>query len=139
MEQKPISDISFREFLKMEKLMGSRCKKCGALYCPPRPICVECSGTDLEWVEFKGRGSLVSFTCIHVGPPWTLEEGYSRERPYVVGLVELEEGPRVVARLEGVDGTKPETIKLGMPLKVKFLHRGEGESARTLLAFEPAS
>jgi hypothetical protein len=51
--------------------------------------------------------------------------------------VELEEGPKVDARIEGVDCTKPEDIKVDMPLQVKFLHRGEGDNMETYLAFEP--
>ena len=51
--------------------------------------------------------------------------------------MELEEGPRVDARIEGVDTTKPETIKVGMPLRVKYLHRDEGENKITYLAYEP--
>ena len=54
-----------------------------------------------------------------------------------VGVVELDEGTRVDARIEGVDASKQETIKVGMPLKVKFFDRGEGQNARTFLAFEP--
>jgi uncharacterized OB-fold protein len=53
-------------------------------------------------------------------------------------VVELEDGGRVDARIEGVDCTRPETIKVGMPLKLKFLHRGEGDNRETFLAFEPA-
>jgi hypothetical protein len=50
----------------------------------------------------------------------------------------LEERVRVVARIEGVDGSKPETITIGTPLQVEFLHRGEGENSTTFLAFSPA-
>ena len=49
----------------------------------------------------------------------------------------LEEGTRAVARIEGVDGSKPETIKIGAPLQVEFLHRGEGDNLETFLAFKP--
>ena len=45
---------------------------------------------------------------------------------------------RVVARIEGVDGSQPETIKIGIPLKVEFLHRREGENSTTVLAFRPS-
>jgi hypothetical protein len=65
-------------------------------------------------------------------------DGYDRKHPYVSGVVELEEGVKVVARIEGVDGTKPETIKIGASVKVEFLHRGEGEDSTTLLAFRPS-
>ena len=137
MEERPFNDISYERFLSEEKLMGSKCRKCGAFFVPPRSICIECYGTEMEWVEVKGRGKLAAFTCIAIGPPFMIEEGYDRKHPYVSGVVELEEGVRVVARIEGMDGSKPETIRIGTPLKVEFLHRGEAESANTFLAFKP--
>jgi hypothetical protein len=137
MEEKHFSDISYEQFLNEEKLMGSRCKQCGAFYVPPRPICIKCYASEMEWVQTKGKGKLAAFTCIAVGPPFMMEEGYDRTRPYVSGVVELDEGARVVARIEGVDGSKPETIKIGTPLRVEFLHRGEGEDSATFLAFRP--
>jgi uncharacterized OB-fold protein len=92
---------------------------------------------EMQWVETRGKGRLVAFTYIAVGPPFMMDEGYDRQRPYVSGVVELEEGPRVDARIEEVDGSKPETIKIGTSLTAKFLHRGEGENMRTFLAFKP--
>jgi uncharacterized OB-fold protein len=137
MEERPFNDISYEQFLNEEKLMGSRCKKCGALSVPPRSICIKCYSSQMDWVEIKGKGKLAAFTCISVGPPFMIAEGYDRKRPYVSGVVALEEGTRVVARIEGVDGSKPETIKIGAPLQVEFLHRGEGDSLTTFLAFKP--
>ena len=138
MEGRPFNDIYYERFLSEEKLMGSRCQKCGALFVPPRSICIKCHGTEMEWVGMKGKGKLAAFTCIAIGPPFMIKEGYDRQHPYVSGVVELEEGVRVVARIEGVDGSKPETITIGTPLKVEFLHRGEGENLTTFLAFRPS-
>ena len=138
MEVMPFNDIYYERFLSEEKLMGSRCQKCGALFVPPRSICIKCHGTEMEWVEMKGKGKLAAFTCIAIGPPLMIKEGYDRKHPYVSGVVELEEGARVVARIEGVDGSKPETITIGTPLQVEFLHRGEGENATIFLAFRPS-
>jgi len=137
-ETKPFSDIAYEQFLAEEKLMGSRCKKCGAVFVPPRPICIKCYGDNIEWLEMRGSGKLCAFTCIAVGPPSMIEEGYTRENPYCSGVVELEEGARVVARIDGIDAKRPETIKIGMPLKTKFLRRGEGSLRKIILAFEPA-
>jgi len=137
MEEKPISTISFDQFLNQERLMGSRCKKCGSLFLPPRPICTECYNSEMEWVEMKGKGNLAAFSCIHVGPPWMVEQGYDRKHPYCSGVVKLEEGVSIDARIEGVDASRPETIKIGMPLAVTYLHRGEGEQMNTFLAFKP--
>lgn len=138
MQERPISPISFHQYLNEGKLMGSKCKKCGKLYSPPRPICLSCRGTEMEWVQLKGDGKLATYTCIHVGPPWMVEQGYDREHPYCSGVVDLEEGVKIDARIEGVNASKPESIKLGMPLIVQFLHRSEGEKMQTFLAFKPA-
>ena len=138
MEIRPFNDISYERFLSEDKLMGSRCQKCSALSVPPRSICIKCYGSGMEWVEMKGDGKLAAFTCIAIGPPFMIREGYDRKHPYVSGVVELEEGVKVVARIDGVDGSKPETIKIGTPLKVEFLHRGEGADLTTFLAFSPA-
>jgi len=78
-ETKPFSDIAYEQFLAEEKLMGSRCKKCGAVFVPPRPICIKCYGDNIEWLEMRGSGKLCAFTCIAVGPPSMIEEGYTRD------------------------------------------------------------
>jgi len=135
-EARPFSDISYEKYLTEDKLMGSRCRECESLFVPPRPICINCRSSEMEWVQMKGTGKLVAFTCISVGPPFMVAEGYNRKNPYCSGVVQLDEGPRVDARIEGVDAKRPETISVGMPLKVRFLHRGEGEDVRTYLAFE---
>lgn len=137
MEKRPFSDVSYEQFLKEEKLMGSRCKSCQSLFVPPRPICVTCHGSEMEWVELKGNGTLAAFTCISIGPPAMIADGYNRKNPYCSGVVALDEGARVDARIEGVDAKKPETIEVGTPMRAKFLHQGEGDKARTYLAFEP--
>jgi uncharacterized OB-fold protein len=137
MEEKPFSDIAYEQYLKEERLMGSRCQTCDARYVPPRSICVKCYSSDMEWVEMRGKGRLAAFTCITVAPPFMIAQGYNRKNPYISGVVELEEGGRVDARIEGVDAGEPEKIKVGMPLKVKFLHREAGGKKETYLAFEP--
>lgn len=138
MQERSISTISFNQFLNEEKLMGSKCKKCGTLYSPPRPICINCFSREMEWAELKGKGKLAAFTCIYVGPPWMIKQGYDRKHPYCSGVVELEEEVKIDARIEGVDASKPETIKIGTPLTVTYLHRGEGEDMETFLAFKPS-
>ena len=137
MEQRAFSDISHNKFLNEEKLMGVKCKKCGTVFAPARPICPKCKGQEMEWVPMRGTGKLIAYTCIAVGPPMMIQEGYDRNNPYCSGVVQLDEGPKVCARIEGVNPKEPETIRVGTPLKVKFLHRGEAENQKTYLAFEP--
>ena len=137
MEEMPFNDVSYNQFLNKEKLMGSKCRSCGEIFLPPRPICIKCHGTDMEWVEMEGRGDLCAFTCIAIGPPFMIEEGYNRKNPYCSGVVGLKEGVRIDARIEGVNTLKPESIQVGLPLKVKFLHRQKEGIEKTYLSFEP--
>lgn len=138
MEERPFSDIAYQQFLGEEKLMGSRCRKCGALFVPPRQICIDCYSSEMEWVHMSGRGKLAAFTAIRIPPPSMIAQGYSRKNPYCSGVVALEEGGRVDARIEGLDLDKPEEIKVGIPMKAIFLHRPDADLSETCLAFEPA-
>jgi uncharacterized OB-fold protein len=136
MQETSFSDRSYQQYLRQEKLMGSRCGDCDTVFVPPRSICIHCHGFDMDWVEMQGTGKLAAFTCIAIGPPFMIAEGYNRKKPYCSGVVELDEGARVVARIEGVDVKSPENIKIGMPLKADFLHRGEDDRQHTYLAFK---
>jgi uncharacterized OB-fold protein len=129
------NDVSYQRFLDQDKLMGCCCRSCGARYVPPRPLCTRCYGTDLEWVEHSGRGRLAAFTCIRVVPPPMQAWGFDRQHPYCSGVVELEDGGRVVALIDGVDPTRPERIQVGMPLTATYRHRTEGETTQSMLAF----
>lgn len=131
-----ISDHQFEQFLREERLMGSECSSCGSLFVPPRARCSKCQGTGMQWSEMSGKGRLAAFTCIAIGPPSMIEEGYDRNNPYCTGVIELQEGPRMVARIDGVDAQKPETIKIGTSLIMKYLKRTGNQE--TILAFAPA-
>lgn len=137
MGDRPLNDTSYEQFLNEQKIMGSKCKKCGSLALPPRPICVSCFNRDMEWVVFKGIGKLAAFTSITVAPPYMAREGFNRNNPYVVGVVELDEGVKAVARIVGVDAKNPGQIEAGTPLKAEFLKKGEGLDRQTFLAFKP--
>jgi uncharacterized OB-fold protein len=88
----------------------------------------------MEWAEMKGNGKLAAFTSIAVGPTCTIEEGYDRNNPYVVGIVKLDEGPKISARIRGLDAKNPESIKVGTPLTVEFPDQVEGKGC--YLAFK---
>lgn len=136
MAQREFTTGAFQQFVNEKKLMIAKCKKCGALYMPPRPICIKCQGKDIEWVEAKGNGKLAAFTAIAVGPTFMIAEGFDRNNLYCTGVVQLDEGPRVTARILGVDTKNPAQIKVGMPLTVEFLDRGQGDAKKTYLGFK---
>ena len=135
MSSRPMSDLSFAEFLLEEKLMGARCMGCELQYVPPRALCPQCHGSKMAWVEMQGTGTLAAFTFIAVGTSALQAEGYGRDNPYCTGVVMLDEGPRVVARIEGLDSQQQDQIKIGAPLKVRFLQRGTAMEPRAVLAF----
>jgi hypothetical protein len=136
MSKRDFNSASFYRFLDEHRLMGSRCRSCGALYLPPRPLCTACYEDEMEWVEMGGRGKLMAFTTVHIAPTAMQEAGYGRKNPYCTGVVQLDEGPAISAQIVGVDEKTPQGIAVGIPLYVAFIERGEGEDRRTFLAFE---
>lgn len=132
---RPFTAAAFNQYLAEHKLMAARCELCGKLYLPPRAICPHCHDERMAWVELSGKGKLAAFTSIYVGPSAMIAEGYDRNNPYLTGIVELEEGVRVSARILGLDAKSPDVAWIGTPLTVAFLDRGEGEGKSTVLAF----
>jgi scaffold protein (connect acetoacetyl-CoA thiolase and HMG-CoA synthase) len=90
------------------RLEGQRCQKCGAVQFPPRGSCGECRSQALETYRFSGRGSVYSFAEVAQAP-----QGFAA--PYVVALVELEEGVRVTAQLTDVDADE---VEIGIPVEM---------------------
>ena len=133
---RPFSAASFDQYLAEGKLMASRCTDCGKLNLPPRAICPNCHSENLKWTDASSKGKLAGFTVIYIAPTFMIEQGYGRENPYVSGIVELDEGVKISARIIGVDATKPEEIKVGAPLTVDFITVGEDDAAKTYLAFK---
>ena len=70
--------------------------------------------------------------------PFFVEKGYDRNKPYCFSVIKLQEGPMVSAQLVGVDESKPETIQVGMPVKVTFLETEIKGESRVDLGFMPA-
>jgi len=132
---RPFTAASCNQFLAESKLMAARCRKCGARHLPPRAICPACGHDEMEWIETGGKGRLAGFTIVYVAPTFMIQQGYGRENPYVTGVVELEEGVRISARITGLDPSDPGSIRVGTPLQVEFLPVGEGEARRVFLAF----
>lgn len=136
MFERPFTAAAFNQFLGEKKLMGTMCQKCSALHLPPRAVCPECQSSDLKWKEFCGKGCLTAFTSIHFGLTVMEEEGFNRKNPYCTGIVALEEGVRISARILGLDNINSTSSSIGTSLELRFIDRGEGAVTRTNLAFE---
>lgn len=138
MSERPFNHTAFNAYLAERRLMGTRCRACGARHLPPRPLCPACYGDDLEWVELPARGTLRAFTIVAIAPTAMLAAGYSRENPYCAGVVELDGGGCISAQILGVDVRVPAAIRVGMPVTLEFVMRGTGAEERTALAFRAA-
>ncbi|MBD3351637.1 MAG: hypothetical protein GF364_09145 [Candidatus Lokiarchaeota archaeon] len=140
-EEKEITLRNYFDFLAKDKLMGSKCKKCGEVFVPPKKICNKCQSTELEWIEFSGKGTLATYSLIHVGARYFSAQGYRMGKPYCFGVIKLEEGPRVSAHVVGPSKEwefDPANFKVGMPLKKKIIKvEIEGREPSFDLGFEP--
>jgi len=101
----------FYKFMNEGKVMGAKCKNCGKLMLPPRPICTQCYSEKLEWIELSKRGRLLTYTIIHVAPPQ-----FQHLIPYAVGIVELDKGLKLPGMIKNIDFDK---IKIGMELEIE--------------------
>jgi len=135
---RPFTAAAFNQFLSEKKLMGAHCPDCDTTYLPPRAICPQCLSENLEWVEVSGKGKLAAFTSIYIAPTFMIEQGFDRDKPYLTGIVELDEGPKISARLLGFDAAQPEQAKIGTAMSVTFLEHGDGDEKKTALAFQVA-
>ena len=111
-EEGPFTIEQFYKYVEQGKLMGGRCKKCGTIYLPPRPLCTKCFSKDFEWVEISPKGKLLTYTIIHVAPVQ-----FQSMAPYAVGIVQLENGLKIPGMIRDVEHEK---IEIGMELQVGF-------------------
>jgi uncharacterized OB-fold protein len=86
----------FADALRQGRFVGLKCRQCGAYTVPPLKVCSGCHSEDMEIAELSRNGELRSFTVIHIPA-----EGF--EAPYIVALVELEEGPWVTTSMIDFD------------------------------------
>ena len=99
--------------VREHKLLIQRCTDCQALRHPPRPMCPRCNSLRWDTVEASGRGRVFSFVMPQHPPyPWF-------EYPYIVVLVELDEGVRLVSNLCEVD---PADVTVGQAVEVFYEH-----------------
>jgi uncharacterized OB-fold protein len=108
----PGSDPMSKEYFAAAaegRFLIQRCPSCGQAQHYPRAVCVRCGATP-EWAEASGRGRVYSFSVIRqAGMP-----GFAEEVPYVVALVDLEEGPRVMGNITDCD---VDHVRIGAPVE----------------------
>lgn len=112
MEQK-LYFKDYNEALKQNKILGLKCRACGSITVPPKMACRQCAGSDMEVIEVKGSGKIRTFTIVFVGA-----EGRESEVPYVIVIVELDEGPWLMGNLEGIDPKTASMELIGKKVKM---------------------
>jgi len=119
----------FYDWCKRRELRLQRCKACGAWRHVPQPLCSECHSWEWDWAKASGRGRLFTW-CVVFDPPSPV---FAKDVPFAGAVVELEEGPRLVSWVSGVD---PMKLEAGMPLEVWF---DDVTPEVTLAKFRPAA
>ncbi len=112
--------------------MGSVCKDCGSKYFPPRKICLKCGSKNLEKYELSEKGRVLSWTVVRYP-----SEEFSKYSPYVLGLIELDDGTRLVAQISDVS---IDEMHIGMRVKMmirRAFEEGESGIIRYVYKFVP--
>ncbi len=119
----------WREIRQRYRGIGSTCKSCGKMYFPPRDICPECrreSFHNMEEQELEGNGKIVTYTKVHESHP-----EFENLSPYIMAIVEMEEGVRLTGHIVDVDF---EDIERGMEVEASMRKLGE-ESPEGLIYY----
>ncbi len=135
--QKPIREPTpntqpFWDGIKRGELVLPRCNSCGRLHHYPKSHCVDCSSRDLAWVRCSGRGKVHSYVIQH----WQRGQdgpaaGFRSSPVEIIAVVEIDEGPRMLASLAGVT---PDSVQVDMPVEIVFEDVGDGP---TMFKFKP--
>lgn len=120
---------TYLDGLSQGRLLVQRCGACGEAQMPPRPRCAACGSEAVEWFEAAGRGRVFASGTFHkaYGPQ------HRNWVPYMVAIVELEEGPRLVTN---ITGAAPDEIRVGLAVRAET---GVGDDGTPLVRFRPVS
>jgi len=131
METTEYTSDAYWKFLEEKKLVGSRCRNCGAVYLPPRPLCRSCGEPAMEWVEFEGNGKVETFSRIYFPTAELIGAGFGRDNPNCTAIVRLDEGPAISAQILGPDLLSTPDVAIGDQVNAAFVER----NGRKILVF----
>jgi uncharacterized OB-fold protein len=95
------------------RLILRSCRNCGHIMFYPRIVCARCASADLDWREASGRGTIHAATVCYRAP----DQSFRPDVPYVVALIDLEEGPRMMSN---ITDCAPEDVRIGAAVEVWF-------------------
>jgi uncharacterized OB-fold protein len=94
------------------KLMAGKCRKCGKIHFPPRPLCDQCLSKQFEWTPLPTTGELLTYTIIHIAP-----QQFQSMAPYAMGIIGLDNGVKIPGMIKHAP---LDQIRIGMTLSVAF-------------------
>jgi uncharacterized OB-fold protein len=106
----PFTIEQFYKFMNKGKLMAGKCRKCGRVHLPPRPLCDRCLSKDFEWISLATTGKLLAYTVIHVAPVQ-----FQASVPYIAGIIGFDNGLKIPGMIKHI---LPDQIKMGMSLSM---------------------
>ncbi len=119
----------WREIPRRYRMEAGKCKSCGEIFFPGRLICSKCGAKEFDTIKLSGKGKLATYTIIRVAP-----EGFADQVPYAVGIIELEEGIKVMGQITDCD---PETLKTGDQIVSQFRRmREEGKTGMIMYSYK---
>ena len=101
-----------REIPQRYRLEAGKCAGCGHVSFPPRIVCPSCRGRKFETIGLDDEGTLLTYTVVRVA-----SDKFSRETPFAVGIVELNDGVRVTAQIADAD---PDELTTGRKVRMVF-------------------
>jgi uncharacterized protein len=110
----------FVTYLEEGKIMATKCKSCNHIYFPPQVDCPHCLTNDMEWIEIKGSGKLVTYSTVNYGP-----QGFEDKAPYTIALAKFPEGINIFAAFNR--DIKESDIKIGMAVRAIPVKLAEGK------------
>lgn len=119
----------FWDSVRAHAMQLQRCQSCREFYFYPRPFCPRCYSSDVRWEPVSGRGTLETYVINHRPAP-----GFEDMAPYVIAIVTLEEGPRLMTNLVDVE-PDPARLPVDLPLEVVY---DDVTDEVTLPKFQPA-
>jgi uncharacterized OB-fold protein len=112
----PVASIESAPYwagLRDHRLLMPRCDACEQFWFPPSLLCPHCGSDRNTWHEVSGRGRVFSYVVFHR----VYHSGFAEDVPYVVALIELDEGPRMISNVIGIS---PDKITCDLRVKVAF-------------------
>lgn len=124
-------DSGFHEAAERGAFTMQRCRRCGHTQHYPRPACGSCLERDFEWVALSGAGFVYTFTVVHRPN----DPNKRSNAPYVLLDVQLDDGPRFIARL--ADESEQELVSIGARVTTVFQKEASGRVLPFVHVAEP--